>query len=330
KGNIRFDLNWSSDGRFFAYVDAWNITPDATQIWVQHIESENCFPITDGRFNDWSPSWSPDGRHLYFVSNRSGSMDLWQIQIGEDGKPVDSPQPVTTGIGIRHALLSHDGMKVAYSKGRLVANLWRVPIKPNRPATWADAQQVTFDQAFIEFVDISPDGKRLLFSSDRSGNQDLWMMPLEGSEMQQVTTDPAPDWAPDWSPDGKAIAFYSARSGNRDIWLMPMGEGPMRQLTKDMESDVGPVWSPDGQQVAFASGRRGNLDIWVIPAEGGEAKPVTMDTGDDAWPSWSPDGDWLVFRSDRSGNSCLWRAPAGGGRPELLTEVGVFYPRWSP
>jgi Tol biopolymer transport system component/tRNA A-37 threonylcarbamoyl transferase component Bud32 len=330
KGNICFDLKWSPNGRYFAYVDAWNVTPDATQIWLLHIKSGDCFPITDGRFNDWSPSWSPDAKYLYFVSNREGSMDLWQLQIGEDGRPVDSPQPVTTGIGIRHALISQDGMKLAYSKGRLVANLWRVPIKQNRQATWVDAQQVTFDQAFIEFVDVSPDGKRLVFSSDRGGNQDLWMMPLEGAEMQQVTTDPAPDWAPDVSPDGKAIVFYSARSGNRDIWLMPIGGGPLRQLTKDVESDVGPVWSPDGQQVAFTSGRRGNLDIWVIPTEGGEAKAVTMDTGEDAWASWSSDGNWLVFRSDRTGSSCLWRAPAGGGRPELLTEVGVSYPRWSP
>ena len=330
KGNILFDLRWSPNGRYFAYVDAMNITPDATQLWVLRIKDGKCFSITDGRFNDWSPTWSPDGKYLYFVSNRTGSMDLWQQRIGKDGMPVDSSQPVTTGIGIRHALLSQDGMRFAYSKGRLVANLWRVPIKKNIPATWKDAEQVTFDQAFIEFVDVSSDGERLLFSSDRAGNQDLWTMSLESGEMQKMTTDPAPDWSPAWSPDGKGIVFYSARSGNRDIWLIPMSGTPMRQMTKNEESDVNPVWSPDGKQIAFASGRKGNLDIWVIPSEGGEAKQVTVHPSEDAYPQWSPNGEWLVFRSNRNGKLCLWRAPAVGGRAELLTKDSASYSRWSP
>jgi Tol biopolymer transport system component/serine/threonine protein kinase len=329
KGNIIFDLSWSPDGRYFAYVDAWNITPDATQLWLLRIKDGECFSITDGRFNDWSPTWSADGKHLYFVSNRTGSMDLWQQRIGKNGVPMDSPQPVTTGIGIRHALLSKDGMKLAYSKGRLVANLWRVPIKKNRTATWMDAQQVTFDQAFIEFVDVSPDGERLLFSSDRGGNQDLWTMSLDSGEMQKVTKDPAPDWSPAWSPDGKGIVFYSARSGNRDIWLIPMSGAPTRQMTKNEESDVNPVWSPDGKQIAFASGRKGNLDIWIVPSEGGEAKQVTVHPREDAYPQWSPNGDWLVFRSNRNGELCLWLVPAAGGRAEILTKNGALYPRWS-
>jgi len=330
KGNIRLDLSWSPDGRYFAYVDALNITPDASQIWILRATDGVDFPITEGRFNDWSPSWSPDGKYLYFVSNRGGSMDLWQQRIRKDGKPVGPPQPVTTGIGMRHAVFSQDGKRLAYSKGRLMGNLWRLPIKKDRPANWTDAQQVTLDQAYIEFVDVSPDGKHLLFSSDRGGNQDLWMMPVEGGEMQQLTSDVAPDWAPAWSPDGKEIAFYSARSGNRDIWLMPIGGGPKKQITWNEATDLGPVWSPDGQQIAFASGRRGNHDIWVMPAAGGEARPVTVHPGLDTRPCWSPDGEWLVFLSDRTGDSRLWMVPAVGGRPNLLTRGGASCSRWSP
>lgn len=330
KGNIRFDLSWSPDGRYFAYADALNITPDATQIWILRVADGENFPITEGRFNDWSPNWSPDGGYIYFVSNRGGSMDLWQQRIGKNGRPVNSPQPVTAGIGIRHAAFSSDGKKLAYSKGRLTASLWRIPIKKERQATWIDAQQVTFDQAFIEFVDVTSDGKFLLFSSDRTGNQDLWMMPVEGGEIQQLTKDVAPDWAPNWSPDEREIAFYSARSGNRELWLMSIGGGPKKQITWNEATDLGPVWSPDGKQIAFGSGRRGNMDIWVVPAEGGEARPLTVDPGFDGWPCWSPEGEWLVFRSDRTGDWRLWRVPAAGGRPSLLTKGGASYSRWSP
>ena len=114
-------------------------------------------------------------------------MDLWLQGMGPDAEPEDSPQPVTVGIGMRHAVFSPDGTKLAYSRGREVANLWRVPILEDRPATWADAEQLTFDEALIEVVDVSPDGQRLLISSDRSGNPDVWIMDTEsGEQIQQI------------------------------------------------------------------------------------------------------------------------------------------------
>ncbi len=123
-----------------------------------------------------------------------------------DGSPAGEPQRVTTGLELREATFSNAGDRIAYSKGRWVANVWRVPILKDRPATWADAEQVTFDQAFIEFSTVSPDGRLLAYSSDRSGNQDVWVMPFNG-EPVQLTNDPAPDWAPRWSYDGRQLAF---------------------------------------------------------------------------------------------------------------------------
>jgi len=71
--------------------------------------------------------------------------------LGPHGEPEGNPRAVTAGIGIRHAAFSPDGTKLAYSWGRLVANVWRVPILEDRPATWADAEQLTFEQAFVRF-----------------------------------------------------------------------------------------------------------------------------------------------------------------------------------
>ena len=80
---------------------------------------------------------------------------------------------------MRSAALSPDGAKLAYSRGRQVSNVWRVPVLPDRLVTWADAQQLTFDEAFIDFVSVSPDGTQLLISSDRYGNEDIWVMDVE-------------------------------------------------------------------------------------------------------------------------------------------------------
>ena len=107
-------------------------------------------------------------------------------------------------------------------------------------------------------IDLSPDGERLLMSSDRSGNPDLWVMDVDGSGMRQLTSDPTPDWSPRWSPDGRQIAFYNYRSGNRDIWVMPAGGGPATQVTSHEAADIFPAWSPDGERIAFffATGRQ--------------------------------------------------------------------------
>jgi TolB protein len=183
---------------------------------------------------------------------------------------------------------------------------------------------MTFDQAFIEYVDVSPDGERLLVSSDRKGNQDLWMLSVEAGEMTQITTDPTPDWSPSWSPDGQEIAFYSYRSGNRDIWAMPANGGPARQLTHHEASDYNPAWSPDGEEIAFASLRTGNDDIWIVGVEGGEPRQMTIDPEDDNWPRFSPDGKWVVFASWRGGTRRLWQVPRDGGQPELIEGLAGY------
>jgi len=326
------DLNWSSTQKYFAFVGATNETPDVAQLWMLRLEDGICYPVTEGQFDDRSPSWSPDDKSLYFVSNRGGSKDVWMQRITDAGEPTGSARSVTTGIGIRQALFSYDGSKLAYSKGRLVANLWRIPILGRRVATWGDAQQLTFDQAFVEYVDISPDGKTLAFNSDRGGNLDLWLLPIEGGETQQITTDVSSDWAPNWSPDGKTIAFYSARSGNRDIWKIPASGGRALQLTSHKAIDWMPAWSPDGREIAFSSERGGNLDIWIIPATGGKARQVTTFGGAN-FPQWSLNGEWLLttqWRVPISGkNPVLWRVPISGKNPVFLLSSNVSFSRFS-
>ena len=90
---------------------------------------------------------------------------------------------MTTGVGIREATLSPDGTRLAYSKGGLVANVWRVPILDDRAATWADAEQITFDEAYIEHFDLSRDGRRLVISSDHTGRADIWVLPVDGGDI---------------------------------------------------------------------------------------------------------------------------------------------------
>lgn len=308
-----YDLSWSQDGRFFAYVDAVDRSAEVTQLWVTRVDDATQVAITDGTSQDWSPSWSPDGRRLFLISNRQGSMDLWQQRIDTDGVPDSEPERITTGVGMRSAAFSPDGSKLAYTLGRgRVANVWRVPVLFDRAATWSDAEQLTFDQAFIEFLDVSPDGEQLVLSSDRGGNQDLWALSSDGGEMRQLTDDPMPDWRPWWSYDGNEIAFYSYRSGNREIWIMAAdGSGP-QQVTHFEGPDLHPSWSPDETHLAFASVRSGDFQIFSVSRGGGEPRLLVenLDSNLPAFSGWRMDSPPSVHAgrsSDLAGACRRWR-----------------------
>lgn len=256
-------------------------------------------------------------------------MDLWRQSITRDGALVGDPTRVTAGLEVQEASLSADGTKVAYSKGRQIANVWRAPIFTDQAASWAEAQQITFEHAFIEFVNLSPDGRRLAVQSDRSGNPGLWILPADGGGMQAVATGEIPNWFPRWSPDGKQIAFYSNRSGNRDIWVLPVNGGPARQLTFDPAADLAPDWSPDGHQIVFMSRRGPEMGLWVVPVIGGEARSLM--SGPANAPTWSPDGQWIAFSSSRGGEiRQIWRVHSDATSAESLTTGSGDNPAWSP
>ena len=309
-GNYCWDLSVSPDGRRFAYVAAGEGNPDVTRLWTIPTSGGESVPLTDGRTTVWSPSWSTDGRKVFYVSNRGGSMDLWQQALSGEGTPLGEPLAVTQGLGIRSAVFSPDGAKLAYARGGKVANVWRAPILSDRPMTWADATQITSERAYIEFVDVSPDGTTLAVSSDRRGNQDIYVLPASGGEPTPLTTDPAPDWNPRWSPDGRQIAFYAYRSGNRDIWVMPSRGGPARQLTSHPGQDWFQAWSPDGREIAFHSS---STTVSIIAANGGEPRPIATGVSN---PEWSPDGRWLLLLKD---DGRLYRVAREGGQPSLLS-----------
>ena len=320
----RDDLSWSPDGRFFAYVRAPQRNEGISRVWVFRTSDEQEVPVTDGKWNDWSPTWSRDGRSLFYVSNRGGTMDLWQQHVTEAGAPEGDPIAVTMGVGIQDAAFSRDGLKLVYSQGRPVANVWRVPILADREAGWDDAEQLTFDQAHIASIDLDSAGQRLLVSSDRGGNPDLWAVPVDGNDMTQLTSDPTPDHSPRVSPDGSRIVFYSYRSGSRDIWVIPSDGGPAKQMTSDPASEMNPSWSPEGQNIAFYSSREGGFsDGYLVPLSGGGPRQFLK--GPIYHPQWSPNGAWIGLVS----RGRIAREPASGGTRENLTNAPASMFRWS-
>ena len=293
------ELSWRPGEQhvvFVATADAH--TSDVNQLWCLDLATGACTPLSDGLSLVHSPHWTGDGRSLLYVSNHGGTMDVWRQAFDDDGTPTGEPAALTAGLGLRQIALSPDGKRLAYARGGVVANIWRLPYRPDAPATWADARQVTFDEAYIEYADLSPDGSTLVLSSNRAGNPDLWLMPAEGGALRALTEHPTPDWFPRWSPDGREVMFYAYRSGNRDVWVKPVQGGPARQLTTHEAIDWFADWSPDGGEFIWTTDRLGSPQIFVSPVDGVAPRHVPVDTSGgmtSAIGTWLDDGSFLTF-----------------------------------
>lgn len=143
---------------------------------------------------------------------------------------------------------------------------------------------------------LSPDGDRMVFVSDRNGNDDLYLINLDGSNLLQLTSHKAKDFLPHWSPDGQQIVFTSGRDDNFEIYKVNADGTGLKRLTDDPQIDEAPKWSPDGTQIAFFSLRKdGNPDLYIMNKDGSGLKRLTSDEGVETFPNWSPYGNIISF-----------------------------------
>ena len=192
----------------------------------------------------------------------------------------------------------------------------------------------------------SPDGKRIVFSSERDGNSEIYVMDADGSNPRRLTENDNFDQFPSWSPDGERIAFMSDRDGDFlhfDIFVMDADGGNLQNITNNPFDERYPSWSPDGERIAFSSHRDGHFrnrwgitsEIYVMNADGGNLQRLTENLKNDWYPSWSPDGERIAFVADRKGdfaNFEIYVIDANGGNQHRLTENRHTdsSPSWSP
>jgi Tol biopolymer transport system component len=169
---------------------------------------------------------------------------------------------------------------------------------------------------------------KIVFTSARGGNVDIWVMNPDGTNQRDLTgTSPTADTLPQWSPNGKAILFESYRNqrefeNDADVYLMDANGNDVHEVTFSNAFDGDPSWSPDGRKIVFESRRDGNSEIYTINANGSATRRLTANTVFDGDPAWSPDGTSIAFASDRDGNREIYVMSADGSSPQRLTNTG--------
>jgi Tol biopolymer transport system component len=221
--------------------------------------------------------------------------------------------------------VSRERNRLVFAKDLSDTNIWRVPgpkgTRKEGPKKFIASTQAEGDVAF------SPDGKRIAFSSLRTGVGEIWIADSDGTNSRQLTffgPDPVYADAPQWSPGGRLIAFVLQRSPefDADVYVVPAEGGTPKRLTDWPSRDWVASWSRDGKWIYFGSTKTGVWEIWKIPADGGDAVQMTRSGGEVAYES--PDGRTLFVRRAAG----IFRMPAEGGQEEKVIDTGGNAERW--
>ena len=255
-------------------------------------------------------AWTADRRDVVFGrgvlrANSSGESRL------RDGKSREQ---------LPFALPAAGQPAIARTRPRLVyswlfqnLNLWRLDARTGeRQRLIGSTYEIRWPGRY------SPDGRKIAFQSNRSGNLEVWTCNADGTNCQQLTFFNGPQCgSPRWSPDSRWLAFDSRSEGQPEIYVMPADGGAPQRRTQHEPNDITPSWSSDGRWVYFASDRSGRFEIWKVPRAGGEAVQVTRHGGR---RSFEPTpGTYLYY--DKLGSPGFFRMPVQGGEETEITQV---------
>ncbi|HET6933038.1 MAG TPA: DPP IV N-terminal domain-containing protein [Candidatus Acidoferrum sp.] len=322
---------FSPDGKSLAFV---RDTLDVREIYLLPLSGGPPQQITFDHADIQGITWTPESDKLIFASSRQGPISLWRVS-AKGGTPQRLPI-AGAGWAMRPAL-NRKGNRLAYTSVTYSSSLWRASLTPDHKII-RPLEKFISSTGLEEGPQYSPDGKHIVFQSNRTGYHEIWRADADGSNPIQLTHFKKNlTGTPRWSPDSKWISFDSRPAGHSEIFVINAEGGQPRQVSQgDSENGVA-SWSTDGKWIYFASNRSGTWEVWKITPDGNSARQITRHGGFAALPSL--DGKYLYYAKGRDLPG-LWRVPVEGGEelkmfdaPPVggwgyfaVTADGIYYP----
>jgi TolB protein len=280
--------------------------------------------------------FSRDGRRLIFQSTRDGRACDQQFVMSVDGTGV---RRVSTGTGkTTCGFFYADDRRILFGSSHALQQDCPPRPDPSKGYVWGldpfdiytakpdggDLRRLTSYGVYTAEAVVSPDGRRIVFTSLKDGDLDIYTMNVDGSDLRRLTTTPGYDGGPWWSPDGTQIVYRAwhptdsalvtyrsllaerlVRPNRMELWVMNADGSNQRQITQLGGANFGPSWTPDGKRLIFSSNhtqpRSGNFDLYLIALDGTGLERLTTHTAFDGFPMFSPDGRSVVWASNRHG-----------------------------
>lgn len=243
--------------------------------------------------------WSGDGGWLLMTGTMDQTEALWRVPANGDKRTV--AQPLTNGRFALPSAAPGEAFRLAAVQRNADSEIVRTPIREDWTLGASEPVKETISNRAESYPQISPDGQRLAFASDRGGSVQIWVAEQNGA--RQVTSFGVRTAAPRWSPDGERLVCSSFEGKTRWVYVVDVRPGG---TSRRLVEGARPSWSADGKSIYYSAGTAGRLEIWKIPEAGGTSVQVTTEGGHE--PIESPDGESLFYLRGMSGTALVRRS----------------------
>lgn len=315
---------WSPAGRRIA---CWQAIGGQRDLVTMAVDGSDRVVLLNDAALDYAPVWSPDGKYLYFASDRGGSMGLWRVAMNEStGRTTGEPESVSANVEASMDLpsFSADGKTLLFRSRLESVNPSVVSFDPVTERAGTPRPLMT-RTGILNPTSVSPDNQWLVLCNQGDIKEDLYVMKVDGTGLRRLTDDAARDRQPRWAPDGKTIHFYSNReSGYYSVYsIRPDGSGLTRLIPPSAGDFYYGAMSPaDGSLVMNNIKYESYIVTPPFPAKESQIRQIkdaAVAEGTLQLSTWSPDGRFLSGGVTSRASA----ASIGVGLYELATQKAV-------